>query len=207
MQAVFAKQSLVSVVFHITTEAKPCRSVPLIGWQWTPMALLHYDVNRTTPGKRLFLGKMLSIQFFNSRPRNPLLTSRFVVMSFFTEDSAIRFLSCPFTLELYYSLHSFCIFWSVFFFFVCTFTHCLSLFFFFIMFYALLEKTNKQKLPEKQFYSMNIKPRLEDPINLFHYLQHLSVFFMITASGPACVFACVSFYYRPPIRKCASWYC
>lgn len=132
------------------------------------MALLHYDVNRTTPGKRLFLGKMLSIQFFNPRPRNPLLTSRFVVMSFFTEDSATRFLSCPFTLELYYSLHSFCIFWSVFFF--CLHFHTLPLFVF-LFHYVLCSvgKTNNQKLPEKQFYSMNIKPRLEDPINLFHY--------------------------------------
>lgn len=101
--------------------------------------------------------------------------SRFLML-FFKEDSAIRFLSCPFALELYYSLHSFCIFfWSVFFF-VCTFTHCLFLFFFFsIVFYAPL-KNKQKKLPEKQFYSMNIKPRLEDPINLFHYLQHLSVF-------------------------------
>lgn len=32
------------------------------------------------------------------------------------------------------------------------------------------------KLPEKQLYSMNIKPLLEDSINLFHYLQHLWLF-------------------------------
>lgn len=50
------------------------------------------------------------------------------------------------------------------------------------MFYAPLKNKLKKNLPEKQFYSMNIKPRLEDPINLFHYLQHLSVFFMITVS-------------------------
>lgn len=45
----------------------------------------------------------------------------------------------------------------------------------------------KKNLPEKQFYSMNIKPRLEDPINLFHYLQHLSVFFLWSLCQSVCV--------------------
>lgn len=147
--------------------------------------------------------------FFNPRPRNPLPISRFVVMSFFYRrlcHSILELSFCSRTVLLFTFFLYFVARVCFFFFFVCTFTHCLSLFLFSIMLYALLEKQTNKKLPEKQFYSMNIKPRLEDPINLFHYLQHLC-FFMITASRRACVFACVSFYYRPPIRKCASWYC
>ena len=93
--------------------------------------------------KTLF-GKNVEHPVFNPQPRNSLLISQFVVMSFFIEDSVIRFLSGVFPLELYYSLHSFVFLGACFIFFVCTFTHCLSLFFFSIMFYALLEKqTNK----------------------------------------------------------------
>lgn len=182
----------------------PCRSVPLISWQWTPMALLHYDVNRTTPGKQLFLGKMLSIQFFNSQPRNPLMTSRFF-MSFFTEDSAIRFLSCPFTLELYYSLHSFCIFWSVFFF-LSALSHIASLCFSFPLCFMLCWKNKQTKTPRKAVLFHEYQASTGRSNKFVSLLAASVCFFMITASGPACVFACVSFYYRPPIRKCASWY-
>lgn len=193
MQSVFAKQSLVKCRVPHHHRGKNRVVQLLVSLQWTPVALLQYDINRTTPGKRLCLGKMLNIQFFNPQPRNPLLIAQFVVLSFFIEDSAIWFLSCPFALELYYSLHSFCIFWSVFFF-VCTFTNCLSLFS--LPLCVMLSWKNKQKknLPEKQFYSMNIKPRLEDPINLFHYLQHLSFFFYdhcVRAYLCVCVCVCV----------------
>lgn len=151
---------------------------------------------------------MLSVHLFNLRPRSPLLISRFVVMSFFIEDSAIRFLSCPFTLELYYSLHSFCIFWSVFFF--CLHFHTLPLFVF-LFHYVLCSvgKTNKQKKkPPRKAVLFHEYQASTGRSNKFLSLLAASVcFFMITASGRACVFVCMSFYYRPPIRKCASWYC
>lgn len=33
------------------------------------------------------------------------------------------------------------------------------------------------KLPEKQFYSMNIKPLLDDSINFFQYFQYVCLFY------------------------------
>lgn len=103
------------------------------------------------------------------------------------------------------------VFFGACFFFVCTFTNCLSLFSLPLCFMFSWKNKQTKNLPEKQFYSMNIKPRLEDPINLFHYLQHLSFSFFFLWSLcqgiRVCLHVCVFFYYRPPIRKCASWYC
>lgn len=76
------------------------------------------------------------------------------------------------------------------------------------MFYALLEKqTNKQKKPPRKAVLFHEYQASTGRSNKFLSLLAASVFFMITASGRACVFVCMSFYYRPPIRKCASWYC
>lgn len=108
-----------------------------------------------------------------------------------------------FAIKMLYSLHSFCIFEHVFCFFVCTFVFVFSpsLFLFFSFFCSV-------KLPEKQFYSMNIKSLLEDSINLFHYLQHVCVFYEHCQGVCVCVslWAC-PFNYRPPITKYASRYC
>lgn len=63
------------------------------------------------------------------------------------------------------------------------------------------------KLPEKQFYSMNIKSRLEDSINLFHYLENVCVFYEHFVKARVCLCACL-FNYRPPmLRKYVPWYC
>lgn len=102
------------------------------------------DVNKTSPGKLLFWKKCWASVFlflvFNWPARNPLPTSWFV-MSFLIEDSAIWFSSCPFALKTYYSLHSFCIFWSVFnFFFFFALSHIAS---FPLCFMLCWKKTNK----------------------------------------------------------------
>lgn len=132
VQSVFAKQSLVSVAFHVTAEAKPRRSRPLIN------SKLRHQLNHTW--KTTVLGKKIrsASGFLICDPRNPLLMSRFV-MFFFIEDSAIRFSSCPFALELYYSLHSFCIFLERvnFFFFFCLHFHTLPVFFSFPLCFML----------------------------------------------------------------------
>lgn len=91
-------------------------------------------------------------------------------------------LNCITLYILFVFLNMFCVL------FVCTFTHCLFVFFDFFfppMCFCSV------KLPEKQFYSMNIKPLLEDSINLFHYLRHLCLFYH-QCQG-MCMFMCLSF--------------
>lgn len=102
---------------------------------------------------------------------------------------------------VFYSLHSFCIFGYVLF--VCTFTCCPGFLFCFFSFFCFCSV----KLPEKQFYSMNIKSRLEDSINLFHYLQYVCVFYEQFVRAWVCLCACL-FNYRPPmLRKYVPWCC
>lgn len=128
--------------------------------------------------------------------------SRFV-MFFFIEDSAIRFSSCPFALELYYSLHSFCIFLERvnFFFFFCLHFHTLPVFFFFsIMFYAPLKNKQKKKPPRKAVLFHEYQASTGRS-NKFVSLLAASVCFFYDHCIRVCVFACASFYYRLPILR------
>lgn len=93
-----------------------------------------------------------------------------------------------FAIKLYYSLHSFCNF-ERFLFCLSALSHIASLFCF--CFFSPLCFCSV-KLPEKQFYSMNIKPLLEDSINLFQYLQHLCLFYEHCVRACVCVFVCLS---------------
>lgn len=108
---------------------------------------------------------------------------------FFIEDSAIRFLSCPFALELYYSLHSFCILWRVFFFF-CLHFHTLPLFVF-VFHYVVCSfgKTNKQKTPRKAVLFHEYQASTGRS-NKFVSLLAASVFFY-DHCVKACVCVCV----------------
>lgn len=122
----------------------------------------------------------------------------FYKMQIFLPFNSFMLWAILFAIKLYYSLHSFCIFWT-FLFCLSALSHVASLFCFFVF---LLCGFCSVKLPEKQFYSMNIKPLLEDSINLFHYLQLLRLLYDHCVR--ACVCVCVwrlcvcLFNYRPP---------
>ena len=96
--------------------------------------------------------------------------------------------------------------------FVCLHFHMLHLCFFCFFCFSPLCFCSV-KLPEKQFYSMNIKPLLEDSINLFNYLQLLRLLYDHCVRACVCVCVCgvcvsVSLITgHPLLRKYASWYC
>lgn len=195
VQSVFAKQSLVSVAFHVTAEAKPRRSRPLIN------SKLRHQLNHTW--KTTVLGKKIRS------------ASGFLIC-----DRGIRYwcpdLKCFFyrrfchsILELSFRSGTVLLFtFFLYFFGACQFlflflsalSHIACFFFFSIMFYAPLKNKQKKKPPRKAVLFHEYQASTGRS-NKFVSLLAASVCFFYDHCIRVCVFACASFYYRPPVLR------